>query len=134
MVDGLRIRPGSTPPLPAQDWRGIDYELPHQGFAEVRFDKRCETPILEGTADNTSFYFNHSFAVPTGPWVKAWATYSNMFPAVIDFDRTTYGVQFHPEESGEAGLNLLRQFARVVENAPEGRDLILHLGPAAPRR
>ena len=132
VVDGLGIRPGSTPPLEAKDWYDNPIELPHTGFAPVTYDKRCPTPLLQGLPDGESYYFDHYFAVPTGPWVQAWAEYSQQaqpFPAVIDFDRTCFGVQFHPELSGEAGLALLRRFVDIVASAPEPAPLALEQGP-----
>lgn len=135
VVDGLGIRPGSTPPLPAEDWYGNPIELPHTGFATVTYDKRCPTPLLQGLPDEESYYFDHFFSVPTGPWVQAWAEHAEQaqpFPAVIDFDRTCFGVQFHPELSGDAGLALLKRFVQIVADADEPAPLALHAGPAAP--
>ena len=132
VMDGLKIRPGSTPPLPTEDWYGNAFELPHVGFAPITYDKRCPTPLLQGLPDGESYYFDHSFAVPTGPWVQAWAEHAQPFPAVIDFDRTCFGVQFHPELSGDAGLALLKRFVQIVEQAPEGAPLAVEMGPAVP--
>ena len=132
VVDGLKIRPGSTPPLPEEDWLGKVYELPHEGFARVDYDDRCPTPLLDGIPDGESYYYSHSFAVPTGPWVQAWSNYSTIFPAVVDFGRTTYGVQFHPELSGEAGIRLLKRFVEIVAQSPEGEKLVFPQGPPKP--
>lgn len=119
VVDGLKIRPGSTPPLPQEDWNGNTFSLPHTGFAEVTYDKRCPTPLLAGLPDGERYYFDHSFSVPTGPWVQAWAEHAQPFPAVVDFDRTCFGVQFHPELSGPAGVALLARFVEICQQAPD---------------
>lgn len=132
VVDGLKIRPGSTPPVAERDYYGTAFELPHEGFAPVHRDRRCATPLLEGIPDGESYYYRHYFATPTGPWVQAWTTYSATFPAVVDFDRKAFGVQFHPELSGPAGIRLLARFARICREAPDvSGKVALPQGPQA---
>lgn len=129
VVDGFGMRPGSCPPLPDADSYGFTFELPHVGMAAVNKDARCRTKLLDGIEDGTEFYFDHSFVAPTGPWVQAWTNYSTLFPAVVDFYNTCFGLQFQPEQSGEAGLTILRNFVAFCEES-EVNEIILAQGPA----
>ena len=128
VVDGLGMRPGSCPPLPDADAYGFEFDLPHTGFAAVSKDARCRTTLLDDVEDGTEFYFDHTFVSPTGPWVQAWCQYSTVFPAVVDLDRTCFGVQFQPELSGDAGMAVLRRFLAICEAAEES-ELVFAQGP-----
>lgn len=129
VVDGFGMRPGSCPPLPDVDSYGFDFALPHVGMAAVHRDKRCRTQLLDGIEDGQEFYYDHTFVSPTGPWVQAWSSYSTTFPAVADFYSTCFGVQFQPEQSGEAGMQILRNFVHICELAEES-ELTFTQGPA----
>ena len=88
-------------------------KIPHIGWNPVEFS---ETPkILEGIKSGTPFYFIHSyFARPeNSEIIQAETTQGQTFPAVINSDQI-WGVQFHPEKSGETGLQVLRNFANLV--------------------
>ncbi|MBQ9069283.1 MAG: imidazole glycerol phosphate synthase subunit HisH [Eggerthellaceae bacterium] len=127
-VDALEIRTGSCPALPDVDSYGFDFELPHTGMAAVLRDERCRTCLLDGVEDGQEFFYDHYFVTPTGPWVQAWSSYSITFPAVVDFHGTCFGAQFLPEKSGEAGMQVLRNFMQACERAEEG-ELLLAQGP-----
>jgi imidazole glycerol-phosphate synthase subunit HisH len=82
--------------------------LPHIGWNDVD----GAHPLLSGT-DHT-FYFVHSFApVPDDPDVIIGLTdYDDVFVSAVAKDNF-YGVQFHPERSGTAGLRLLANFVSL---------------------
>ena len=65
--------------------------------------------LFEGIEDNTHFYFANSFYMPVGDYTIASASYDVTFTAAVQKDNY-YGVQFHPEKSGEAGIKLLQNF------------------------
>lgn len=85
--------------------------VPHMGWNEVTVVREC--PLLcEGSSDY--FYFAHSFvAFPTDAGDIAGMTDvdDSSVPAVVG-GGIVWGVQFHPEKSGEAGLRLLARFAQ----------------------
>ena len=56
-------------------------------------------------------YFTHSFRVPLNSATVACCEYGGRFSAAVERDHV-FGVQFHPEKSGEVGLKLLRTFVR----------------------
>ena len=61
-------------------------------------------------------YFVHSFAAPVGPETTATCSYPGPIAAAVERD-ATFGVQFHPEKSGRAGLEILGRFARLAEGS-----------------
>lgn len=114
---GLNLRPGAVWTI--QKRCGENVAQPHIGFAEVVKDPRWTSPLLSVLEEGDQFYYEHSFVAPTGPWIQAWTTPDRAdepFPAVVDFGGTCFGVQFHPEESGEAGMRILRRFIDIAED------------------
>lgn len=83
--------------------------LPHMGWNDVAIARA--DPLLAGL-DPLLAYFAHSFvAVPDDPSVVvAWSRHgAASFPSVVRRG-SAWGVQFHPEKSGGAGLKLLANF------------------------
>ncbi|WP_407080221.1 imidazole glycerol phosphate synthase subunit HisH [Alteromonas aquimaris] len=81
--------------------------LPHMGWNTV--SSIAQSALFNGIPDHTYFYFVHSFCVKPSPYTLASCTYAQPFSAALRKDNF-YGVQFHPERSGEAGAQLLRNF------------------------
>lgn len=77
---------------------GMHYPVPHMGWNDVETDR--------GIA---AYYFVHSYAAAICPETRGITAYPLPFSAILKKDRFT-GVQFHPEKSGKAGEELLRQF------------------------
>ena len=67
------------------------------------------SPLFEGIASGTSFYFVNSYAATNAPDEIARADYGGPFTAAVQNGRV-FGVQFHPEKSSTAGLRVLRTF------------------------
>jgi glutamine amidotransferase len=67
------------------------------------------SPLFEGIAPGTSFYFVNSYAAANAPDEIARADYGGPFTAAVQKGRI-FGVQFHPEKSSHAGLQVLRNF------------------------
>ena len=86
--------------------------LPHMGWNRVHFDENC--PLFDGIAQDSHFYFVHSYAVLSNENTIATSQYGVDFSAAIARDNF-YGVQFHPERSGENGALLLKNFVEKVK-------------------
>ena len=89
----------------------IGLKVPHMGWNTIQ----AELPsiLMEGIPNNSYFYFVHSFFVEYNPkFTAASCNYGLKFSAVIQKDNF-YGVQFHPEKSGKAGEQLLRNFSNI---------------------
>jgi glutamine amidotransferase len=103
---GLGVLPGRVPRLAAS---GI--QIPHMGWNEV-FQARPHA-MWQGIADRTRFYFVHSYyPAPAEPsLVAATCVYGVPFTCAVARDNI-FAVQFHPEKSQSAGLQLLSNFVR----------------------
>lgn len=87
-------------------------KLPHIGWNSLRFHNG--SPLFKGLEDGRSVYFVHSFsAQDTDPGqVTATTDYGVTVTAAV-CSGNFFGCQFHPEKSGETGLAILRNFARL---------------------
>lgn len=86
--------------------------VPHMGWNEVIF--RTGNGLAEQAGEKASFYFAHSYYAPVGPETSAVTECGATFSAAIRVENF-YGVQFHPEKSGSAGLRLLKSFCELCE-------------------
>jgi glutamine amidotransferase len=87
--------------------------IPHMGWNDIQITGH--DPMLEKLSPMLGYYAN-SFVADTAEEsnVLAWTEYDeDRFPAVVRRDRT-WGVQFHPEKSGEQGLQLIRNFLQAA--------------------
>jgi glutamine amidotransferase len=94
---------------PLQDSEGQRLKVPHMGWNEVQ--QRIEHPLWQGIPDKTRFYFVHSYYVDVEDrsLVAAEVAYGVQANAALARDNL-FAVQFHPEKSHTAGLQLLRNF------------------------
>ncbi|HET9119756.1 MAG TPA: imidazole glycerol phosphate synthase subunit HisH [Solirubrobacterales bacterium] len=104
---GLALLGGVVAPLEANG-----YKVPHIGWSPVRWEQESE--LTAGLAEETPFYFVHSFAPrpATDSDVLGTAAYGARFACAVE-RAPLYGVQFHPEKSSSAGLGLLRNFSSI---------------------
>ena len=110
---GLAILPGAVKKFNFSGTPWSNLSVPHMGWNRVLFKHKA--PIFEGIEEGTMFYFAHSFYVdPKDEMIVATRTdYGIEFVSAVWKDNI-YGLQFHPEKSGEAGLKLLRNFGHLT--------------------
>jgi glutamine amidotransferase len=103
---GLGLLPGRVPRLSVQGLK-----VPHMGWNEV-IQARAH-PLWEGIADRSRFYFVHSYypAPRDAALTAATCVYGAPFTCAVARDNI-FAVQFHPEKSQSAGLQLLSNFVR----------------------
>lgn len=91
-------------------------KVPHVGWNQLRVPESSR--LLAGVATEPFVYFTHSYFVPAGTQAMAsdaqrpaaaTTRYITDFDAAVEH-RNVFGVQFHPEKSGEVGLQVLRNF------------------------
>jgi imidazole glycerol-phosphate synthase subunit HisH len=82
-------------------------KVPHTGWNSVSI--ATPNPLFRGIDSGTYFYFVHSFFAPLCSNTVATCNYENDFTAAA-VRHNYYGVQFHPEKSGDAGSELLKNF------------------------
>lgn len=87
-------------------------KVPQLGWNQVRFRQKAE--IFKGVKNMSFFYFMHSFYVKpvSENLVAATTDYGKEFCSVVNF-KNIFGVQFHPEKSGEAGLKIFKNFIKI---------------------
>lgn len=93
-----------------QDLRGAQrLKVPHMGWNEVT--QTQYHPLWDGIANNSRFYFVHSFFVHTPDENLIAGTTTHGIPVVAALAKNNlFSVQFHPEKSHQAGLKLLSNF------------------------
>ena len=106
-TDGLGLIKGSVKLMhPAGE-----LPVPHIGWNSLEFNEPCG--LLDKCVDGEYVYFVHSFAADCDSRnVAAYCDYGMKVPALV-FEGNVYGAQFHPEKSGDTGLNILRCFAAL---------------------
>lgn len=110
-VKGLAVLPGAVRRFPPgmKDRSGMALKIPHMGWNEVR--QLRAHPLWDGIEDSSRFYFVHSYYADVADESTAvgGCTYGLPFTAAVARDNM-FAVQFHPEKSQAAGLQLLRNF------------------------
>jgi imidazole glycerol-phosphate synthase subunit HisH len=104
---GLGWIEGDVVPLTPSD---PHLKIPHMGWNDV-VDIKPTHPALQHIQSGTNFYFVHSFVVQCKDTQHALAhfDYGGKHTAIVGRDHVL-GVQFHPEKSQQAGLDLLHHF------------------------
>jgi len=82
-------------------------KVPHVGWNNLRLSR--EAWISRGVPDEAQVYFTHSYVAPITEESVAVTTHGDRFAAIVERGAVA-GVQFHPEKSGEVGLQILRNF------------------------
>ena len=85
-------------------------KVPHIGWNQIRITRN--DPLLQGIQDDEFVYFVHSYRAPVIENAIALTEYGGTFSAAIR-KNNYYGVQFHIEKSGKAGLQILRNFIEL---------------------
>ena len=78
-------------------------------------DVRGHSALVEGLGEQPWVYYVNSYYPETdGSWVVATTEYGVEFPAIVSY-KNVCGTQFHPEKSGKAGRQILRNFLKTVK-------------------
>ena len=105
-LHGLNLLPGNVCSLPPT------VKLPHMGWNQIVANQ--ESRLLAGIGSSAYFYFAHSYAAPDSDGLTmATCFHGTPFAAVVE-RQNIYGVQFHPEKSGDSGSSLLQNFLRIA--------------------
>ncbi len=106
---GLGLIPGKVKPIAGAVPR--EYKIPHIGWNALQITK--ENPLLQGGLQDQCVYFVHSyFAADCQDAVIATTQYGAPLTAAVARENV-FGCQFHPEKSGNVGLEILSAFAKV---------------------
>jgi glutamine amidotransferase len=108
-VPGLGVLSGRCRLLRGDAERRL--KIPHVGWNALELPRPSR--ILNRLEPGAHVYFTHSFAAPVTADCVASATHAEPFAAAVERDNV-FGVQFHPEKSGDVGLRILTNFLNAV--------------------
>jgi glutamine amidotransferase len=103
-TEGLGVLPGRVSQLAAPI-------LPHMGWNTVTAP--ADSTLFAGMAEDTRFYFVHSYAVHDTAGRVTTAEHGERFVAAVEHGPVS-ATQFHPEKSGDAGAALLENWLAAV--------------------
>lgn len=113
-AEGLGILPGQVKRFAANDMHDADgakLKVPHMGWNQV-YQSQAHA-LWANIDDGARFYYVHSYyVVPENPeWIAGYTNYPAQFTGGVAKENI-FAVQFHPEKSQHAGLQLLSNFVR----------------------
>ncbi len=109
-TDGLCHFGGACERFPAL-YNGEPLKSPHVGWNSLDAI-RPESKLLRGIGAGSYVYYTHSWRAPVDADTAATTHYGGAFTAAVERGNVM-GVQFHPEKSGETGLQVLRNFVEL---------------------
>jgi len=103
-IAGAGIFPGKCRQFPSS------VKSPHVGWNSLTV--REGSRLLRGIAQDSFVYYTHSFHAPVVAETTAASEYGLQFAGAVERGNI-FGVQFHPEKSGDVGLAILKNFCEV---------------------
>jgi len=103
-VCGLGVFPGQCTHFPPE------VKAPHVGWNQLEVENGSS--LLRGVESGAFVYFTHSYRAPLVAGTVARCEYGGAFSAAVERGHL-FGVQFHPEKSGDVGLRILENFCRL---------------------
>ncbi len=101
----LGIFPGT-----AEKFNNENTKVPHMGWNDINIKK--ESKIFNGINNGEKFYFAHSYYLPVNEFTTSVCNNFIDFAASMEKENF-YGVQFHPEKSGQAGVKIIKNFIEL---------------------
>ena len=107
-VKGLGLLPGKIVKFPEKD----GYKIPHMGWNSIKI--KDGSRLFKGVSDNSYVYFVHSYYLQAENEndVAATTDYITHIHASVEHGNI-FACQFHPEKSGDVGLQILKNFAAL---------------------
>jgi glutamine amidotransferase len=104
-ISGLALWPDVCGRFPAE------VKSPHVGWNSLHVRDRSSR-LLRGVDSGAFVYFTHSYRIPLMTSTSAECEYGGSFSAAVE-QENLFGVQFHPEKSGDVGLRILENFCEL---------------------
>ncbi|MBC2101756.1 imidazole glycerol phosphate synthase subunit HisH [Listeria marthii] len=106
---GLGLIPGRVEKLPDKP----EFAVPHMGWNQLEIKRT--TPLTNQLGGEYVYYVHSYYADCPAEYIIATSCYSVEVPGMIN-NGNIYGAQFHPEKSGQIGLEILKGFKEVIES------------------
>ncbi|MDT2597209.1 imidazole glycerol phosphate synthase subunit HisH [Enterococcus dongliensis] len=110
---GLGLIPGRIVSMRETfDRENIDLKVPQIGWNKLTVQNQ-HSPLVKSLGKNDFVYYVHSYyATDCQKYLVADSEYGISIPGIVQ-NKNVFGTQFHPEKSGEVGLNILKAFTEV---------------------
>lgn len=111
-VEGLNMFEGSVKRFDLPD----EYKIPHMGWNQIKVnDTPTNDTTLLDNVDGEYMYFVHSYYIEPDDenLITSTCDYGMNVPVSIGRDNV-HALQFHPEKSGKAGLEILKNFVDII--------------------
>ena len=109
---GLSLIPGKVVRFTGVDANEQTYKVPHMGWNRLTFKR--SSPLIDDLEENYVYFVHSYFADTDESYMIASANYNEEVPAIVG-KGNVFGMQFHPEKSGQMGMSLLKNYLSLVE-------------------
>ena len=116
---GLGILKGSVKKFPNRNEADIKIRIPNIGWNSLEFSngetRRNENPLSD-VSDDDYFYFVHSYFIETDEidCILTYTHYHTVKYVSSVFRNNIFATQFHPEKSGEKGLEIYKKWSNLI--------------------
>ncbi|ERK53355.1 imidazole glycerol phosphate synthase subunit HisH [Leptotrichia sp. oral taxon 879] len=114
--EGLGLINGTVEEIKKYIPENSDLKIPHMGWNSLAInDGFKDDKILKDVDNNEYVYYVHSYFAKTDMKnIIAYSEYVTKIPGIVK-NKNVYGMQFHPEKSGDTGLKLLKNWGELVK-------------------
>ena len=114
--EGLGLINGTVEEIKKYIPENSDLKIPHMGWNSLIINERFkDDKILKDIDNNEYVYYVHSYFAKTDTKnIVAYSEYGTKIPGIVK-NENVYGMQFHPEKSGDTGLKLLKNWGELIK-------------------
>ena len=114
--EGLGLINGTVEEIKKYIPENSDLKIPHMGWNSLIINERFkDDKILKDVNDNEYVYYVHSYFAKTDiKNIVTYSEYGTKIPGIVK-NENVYGMQFHPEKSGDTGLKLLKNWGELIK-------------------
>ena len=114
--EGLGLINGTVEEIKKYIPENSDLKIPHMGWNSLIINERFkDDKILKDVDNNEYVYYVHSYFAKTDiKNIVAYSEYGTKILGIVK-NENVYGMQFHPEKSGDTGLKLLKNWGELIK-------------------
>ena len=114
--EGLELINGTVEEIKKYIPENSDLKIPHMGWNSLIINERFkDDKILKDVDNNEYVYYVHSYFAKTDMKnIVTYSEYGTKIPGIVK-NENVYGMQFHPEKSGDTGLKLLKNWGELIK-------------------